>query len=51
MNRDFIKKYVESIPVYFKDKKQANLRIFKICDGLFKFLKCSKTLKKKVFYK
>ena len=40
MNRDFVKKYVENIPVYFEDKKKDNLRIYNTYNRLLKFLKC-----------
>ena len=47
MNRDFIKHYVENIPVYFEDKKKDNLRIFNTYNRLLEFLKCPAISKNK----
>ena len=47
MNRNFIKKYVENIPIYFEDKKKDNLRIFNTYNRLLKFLKCPVNSKNK----
>ena len=47
MYRNFIKNYVENIPVYFKDKKKNNFSIFNIYNRFLKFPKCSTISKNK----
>ena len=47
MKKHFSEKYVENIPIYFKDKKEDNRRLFVTYNRLLKFLKLEEISKGK----